>query len=41
MIITTRAALHRLAFQRLNMWRQNAGATFEWVARAFNPTSAS
>jgi amino acid transporter len=26
-----------LAFQRLNMWRQNAGATYEWVSRAFNP----
>jgi amino acid transporter len=26
-----------LSFHRLNMWRQNAGATFEWVSRAFNP----
>jgi amino acid transporter len=26
-----------LAFHRLNMWRQNAGATYEWVSRAFNP----
>jgi amino acid transporter len=26
-----------VAFQRLNMWRQNAGATYEWVCRAFNP----
>ncbi len=38
MIITTAGLLCiALAFQRLNMWRQNAGATFEWVARAFNP----
>jgi amino acid transporter len=26
-----------VAFQRLNMWRQNAGATYEWVCRAFSP----
>lgn len=26
-----------IAFQRLNMWRQNAGATYEWVCRAFSP----
>ncbi len=26
-----------LAFHRLNMWRQNAGATYEWVSKAFNP----
>jgi amino acid transporter len=26
-----------LAFHRLNMWRQNAGATYEWVSRAFSP----
>lgn len=25
------------SFHRLNMWRQNAGATYEWVSRAFNP----
>ena len=38
MIVTTAGLLCiALAFQRLNMWRQNAGATFEWVSRAFNP----
>ena len=26
-----------VAFQRLNMWRQNAGATYEWVCRAVSP----
>lgn len=26
-----------VAFQRLNMWRQNAGATYEWVCRAISP----
>lgn len=37
-IITTLGLLCiAVAFQRLNMWRQNAGATFEWVSRAFNP----
>lgn len=25
------------AFHRLNQWRQNAGATYEWVSRAVNP----
>jgi amino acid transporter len=38
LIITTAGLLCiAIAFNRLNMWRQNAGATFEWVARAFNP----
>src|SRR6202795_4922198 len=38
MIITTAGLLCiAVAFNRLNMWRQNAGATFEWVSRAFNP----
>jgi amino acid transporter len=37
-ILTTAGLLCiALSFHRLNMWRQNAGATFEWVARAFNP----
>jgi amino acid transporter len=37
-IITTAGLLCiALAFHRLNMWRQNAGATYEWVSRAFNP----
>jgi amino acid transporter len=37
-ILTTAGLLCiALAFQRLNMWRQNAGATYEWVSRAFNP----
>jgi amino acid transporter len=37
-IVTTAGLLCiALAFHRLNMWRQNAGATYEWVARAFNP----
>src|SRR6516225_3329546 len=26
-----------IAFQRLNMWRQNAGATYEWVCRSLSP----
>lgn len=26
-----------VAFQRLNMWRQNAGATYEWVCRSLSP----
>ena len=38
LIITTAGLLCiALSFHRLNMWRQNAGATFEWVARAINP----
>lgn len=37
-ILTTAALLCiALAFHRLNMWRQNAGATYEWVSRAFSP----
>jgi amino acid transporter len=37
-IITTAGLLCiALSFHRLNMWRQNAGATYEWVSRAFNP----
>jgi len=37
-ILTTAGLLCiALAFHRLNMWRQNAGATYEWVSRAFNP----
>lgn len=37
-IITTAGLLCiALAFHRLNMWRQNAGATYEWVSRAFSP----
>lgn len=37
-LITTAGLLCiALSFHRLNMWRQNAGATFEWVSRAFNP----
>ena len=37
-ILTTAGLLCiALAFDRLNMWRQNAGATYEWVSRAFNP----
>jgi amino acid transporter len=26
-----------VAFQHLNMWRQNAGATYEWVCRSLSP----
>jgi amino acid transporter len=26
-----------IAFQHLNMWRQNAGATYEWVCRSLSP----
>jgi amino acid transporter len=38
LIITTVGLLCiAVAFQRLNMWRQNAGATYEWVCRAFSP----
>ena len=38
LVITTAGLLCiAVAFHRLNMWRQNAGATFEWVARAINP----
>lgn len=38
LIITTIGLLCiALSFHRLNMWRQNSGATFEWVSRAFNP----
>ncbi len=37
-ILTTAGLLCiALAFHRLNMWRQNAGATYEWVSRAFSP----
>src|SRR5579863_1413334 len=37
-IVTTAGLLCiALAFHRLNMWRQNAGATYEWVSRAFSP----
>jgi amino acid transporter len=37
-LITTAGLLCiALSFHRLNMWRQNAGATYEWVSRAFNP----
>lgn len=37
-LITTAGLLCiALAFHRLNMWRQNAGATYEWVSRAFSP----
>jgi amino acid transporter len=37
-VITTAGLLCiALSFHRLNMWRQNAGATYEWVSRAFNP----
>lgn len=37
-IVTTAGLLCiALSFHRLNMWRQNAGATYEWVSRAFNP----
>jgi len=37
-IITTAGLLCiALSFHRLNMWRQNAGATYEWVSRAFSP----
>ena len=35
LVITTLGLLCiAVAFQRLNMWRQNAGATYEWVCRA-------
>jgi amino acid transporter len=38
LIITTAGLLCiAFSFHRLNMWRQNAGATYEWVSRAFNP----
>jgi amino acid transporter len=38
MIITTAGLLCiAVSFQRLNMWRQNAGATYNWVARSVNP----
>jgi amino acid transporter len=38
LVITTIGLLCiAVAFQRLNMWRQNAGATYEWVCRAFSP----
>ena len=38
LIITTLGLLCiAVAFQRLNMWRQNAGATYEWVCRAVSP----
>jgi amino acid transporter len=38
MILTTAGLLCiAVAFQRLNMWRQNAGASYEWVSRSFNP----
>jgi len=37
-IVTTAGLLCiALSFHRLNMWRQNAGATYEWVSRAFSP----
>src|SRR5258708_6222156 len=37
-LITTAGLLCiALSFHRLSMWRQNAGATYEWVSRAFNP----
>src|SRR5580704_704891 len=37
-VVTTAGLLCiALAFHRLNMWRQNAGATYEWVSRAFSP----
>src|SRR5260370_2729615 len=37
-LITTAGLLCiALSFHRLNMWRQNAGATYQWVSRAFNP----
>ena len=25
------------AYRKLNMWKANAGASFEWVGRAINP----
>jgi amino acid transporter len=38
LVITTLGLLCiAVAFQRLNMWRQNAGATYEWVCRAVSP----
>lgn len=38
LIITTAGLLCiAVAFQRLNMWRQNAGATYEWVCRSLSP----
>jgi amino acid transporter len=38
MIITTAGLLCiAVSFNRLNMWRQNAGATYNWVARSVNP----
>jgi amino acid transporter len=38
MIITTAGLLCiAVSFKRLNMWRQNAGATYNWVARSVNP----
>jgi amino acid transporter len=41
-ILTTAGLLCiALAFHRLNMWRQNAGATYEWVPGHSALTSAS
>ncbi len=38
LIVTTAGLLCvAVAFHRLNMWNQNAGATYSWVARGFNP----
>ena len=38
MIITTAGLLCiAVSFHRLNMWRQNAGATYNWVSRSVNP----
>ena len=38
-LLITAAGLLCIAFSfhRLNMWRQNAGATYEWVSRALSP----
>lgn len=38
MLIATAAMLCiAVSFQRLNLWEQNAGGSFSWVARALNP----
>jgi len=38
-VLITTAGLLCIAFSfhRLNMWRQNSGATYEWVSRALSP----
>jgi amino acid transporter len=38
MLVCTAAMLCiAVSYQRLNMWKQNAGGPYAWVARAFNP----